>query len=610
MDYATSPRFNLALRRALRAVATTCALSLGGVLIVGATSGCQGLCSDTVMSWEIAVEEGAELAIAPRAAAMDGDARGLIVGDGGTILHQAEDGSWADRSPEEDADLFGLALRGTRALAVGADGTILVSEDNGESWTPRESGTEATLRSVVFLDEGATIAVGDGVVLRSVDSGETWTAAALPNGPSPELLAVGGSVNAAFAVGVGGVLLSSETDGATWVELPSPTTDDLIAIDGLGSLIVSRGGGLYIYDSVSWYRYSETGEEVIAVDADVRWLVTADNIVRHLREDNWPYITAEGSLPEGSEPSRVILRVDEERAMLLGEAGESLDAALETDSEEVRSQCVQRPFGAVEGRPFYVEGEARTAPVIDRDDWAANLTVDVESLSVETRETLAQAWARDGAYEHASVASFARFILELMAVGAPANLVADAQSALADEVLHARACFALASAYAGRARGPGRFALDGAFAGERDLVSLALATLHEGCINETIAAVEADVAHSLAEVPAVRQTLQVVAADEARHAELAWRTLTWALTIAGEPLRVVLGEALDELRRTSASVAASDDAKAAKSMARYGRLSPGARSRITARVRQVLIIPRLEALLGERAQPAVGCVVA
>jgi hypothetical protein len=48
--------------------------------------------------------------------------------------------------------------------------------------------------------------------------------------------------------------------------------------------------------------------------------------------------------------------------------------------------------------------------------------------------------------EHASVAAFARFTLDLLALGAPADLVQSAQQALGDEIAHAELCFGLAGA--------------------------------------------------------------------------------------------------------------------------------------------------------------------
>ena len=62
------------------------------------------------------------------------------------------------------------------------------------------------------------------------------------------------------------------------------------------------------------------------------------------------------------------------------------------------------------------------------------------------RDAVVKAWTTAARAEHASVASFARFTLQLLHLGAPADLVADAQQAALDEVRHARLCFGVASA--------------------------------------------------------------------------------------------------------------------------------------------------------------------
>src|SRR4051812_7172938 len=72
------------------------------------------------------------------------------------------------------------------------------------------------------------------------------------------------------------------------------------------------------------------------------------------------------------------------------------------------------------GRPFTVEGEARTAELAAR------------------------------------IASFARLTLELLEHAAPPELVFESQRASLDEIEHARLCFGLAERYSGSARGPGR----------------------------------------------------------------------------------------------------------------------------------------------------------
>ena len=81
--------------------------------------------------------------------------------------------------------------------------------------------------------------------------------------------------------------------------------------------------------------------------------------------------------------------------------------------------------------------------------------------------------------EHASIAAFARFSLELLAFGAPPDLVEQAQAAMADETRHAKLCFALAGAYAERPIGPGALDMTGVSVAA-DLVQLCAHGLHRG----------------------------------------------------------------------------------------------------------------------------------
>lgn len=99
-----------------------------------------------------------------------------------------------------------------------------------------------------------------------------------------------------------------------------------------------------------------------------------------------------------------------------------------------------------EGRPFRVAGHARVADAVVRADWAEVLAALVVPPG-PLRDAVVKAWTTAARAEHASVASFARFTLQLLHLGAPADLVADAQQAALDEVRHARLCFGVAVAW-------------------------------------------------------------------------------------------------------------------------------------------------------------------
>jgi hypothetical protein len=174
------------------------------------------------------------------------------------------------------------------------------------------------------------------------------------------------------------------------------------------------------------------------------------------------------------------------------------------------------------------DARAVVAPVVARDDWR-------DAGVVVARD--ACAWLADAALEHASIASFARFALDLLAHGAPLDLVEDAHRAALDEIEHARIAFALG----GSAAGPG--ALDVAPRAPMDLASLARATFEDGCMGETIAAMEARARAADEDDPRVRASLARIAADEERHAELAWRALAWMLRVGGARVREAIRDA-------------------------------------------------------------------
>lgn len=253
------------------------------------------------------------------------------------------------------------------------------------------------------------------------------------------------------------------------------------------------------------------------------------------------------------------------------------------------------PFLPAAGRPLLVGGNERAAS-LGSGDWKGIGQLDTTTLPADLKRRLTDEWARDALFEHASVASFSRFSLHLMAVAAPPDLLHDAHRAAIDEVKHARMCFALASAYAGEPLGPGALPLEGDILGSLDLTSIVLATVHEGCIGETLASLEASTVLEIAEEPAVKEVLEHIAEDEGRHAELAWRFVKWALPRGGDDLRRAVRRAFDEAI-ASAPPERSDDEES-KQLARHGRLTQLGRLRCRREGLIEVIGPASQALLG------------
>ena len=119
--------------------------------------------------------------------------------------------------------------------------------------------------------------------------------------------------------------------------------------------------------------------------------------------------------------------------------------------------------------------------------------------------------------------------MDLMALGAPPELLMGATRAQADEIAHARQFFSMATAFAGHPIGPGDLDLGGVDAQTPTPAQVLVQTILEGCINETLAATEATWLSERATLRTIRRVQRQIAADETRHAALGWKTVRWLL---------------------------------------------------------------------------------
>jgi rubrerythrin len=142
--------------------------------------------------------------------------------------------------------------------------------------------------------------------------------------------------------------------------------------------------------------------------------------------------------------------------------------------------------------------------------------------------------------EAESVRAFERIARELAAHGAPAELVAGALHAAAQERDHARRCAALLGVDAD-------IATDALPA--RTLLALALDNAREGCALESYGALANAVQARTAATAALRAHFAAIAADELEHAALAHAIASWLDTQLSADdralVRAARGEALD-----------------------------------------------------------------
>jgi hypothetical protein len=298
--------------------------------------------------------------------------------------------------------------------------------------------------------------------------------------------------------------------------------------------------------------------------------------------------TGEESCPEGEEAAERWPSLSPQYCVPSLFPGESA-----VDGEccyRVTTSCAAIGCGC-EGRPLRIEGRTRVADLAAVRGWidARQAAPDLRGLTRGERRALARHWASVAVNEHGSIAAFHRAGIELLAHGAPADLVRATQAAGLDEVRHAKMAFTLASHFAGAPIGPGELSLPSIeIAGT--LAELAARVVEEGCVEETLSAAAAAAMLSRATDPAVRSVLEAIVRDENRHAALAWRTARWAVATGGEDAREAVAAAFAHAPTLGTSTAPP-------ALARFGMLGDDALARAASRARVEIVRPAAAVIL-------------
>ncbi|CAK9042888.1 Transmembrane protein 87A [Durusdinium trenchii] len=218
--------------------------------------------------------------------------------------------------------------------------------------------------------------------------------------------------------------------------------------------------------------------------------------------------------------------------------------------------AVLKPNTAVQQGMFMANRDHHASPSCSNygfdDTWSTDGFTD--GFTGDVNPDLASHFISLGLAEHASVASFARVVMELMQLAAPADLVDRTLQAGREEVRHAQVAFSLARTWSaeGYQLGP----LNGLEYAPVSFVQLARQTVFEAILGETAAFLRASLALRFATHQGVREFLLQVASDERRHAELAWATVAWAVQAKAEVVQevlVALDAADEELARSKAT---------------------------------------------------------
>jgi hypothetical protein len=148
----------------------------------------------------------------------------------------------------------------------------------------------------------------------------------------------------------------------------------------------------------------------------------------------------------------------------------------------------------------------------------------VDPAAARSGNDLGEFFARAAYLEEASIRAFQELSLALSELGAPSDLVAQARNAAEDERRHARTTGRLARRFGGC---PSAVRAKAAPA-SNSLEGMALENAIEGCVRETYGALIATFQARHAQDKRVATAMRRIAADETRHAALAWAIAHWA----------------------------------------------------------------------------------
>jgi hypothetical protein len=190
------------------------------------------------------------------------------------------------------------------------------------------------------------------------------------------------------------------------------------------------------------------------------------------------------------------------------------------------------------GRQLRRRGKLLLPELENTNAWTNGLTDSATSHTSSMQAQAAAAWRENGRTEYASVAAFAQLTIDLMALGAPPHLLADAQQDALDEIRHAQLCFSLAHSLDGRAMSPAPFPHAQSMRALPSTRTLALArlaidSLIEGALLEGYSARIIARLGTRCEHTATVEVLKELAADEGRHSRHGWDVVEWCLLEGG-----------------------------------------------------------------------------
>lgn len=202
------------------------------------------------------------------------------------------------------------------------------------------------------------------------------------------------------------------------------------------------------------------------------------------------------------------------------------------------------------GRPFRMKGKPTVSKLSKSKDfspWNACRINFHSEPDIDSRIALEAIWLDNASKEHISIPAFSKLSLQLIALGAPPDLMEKVFRAASQEINHATLCYSVASSLSGKPFSPDimpeilRQSFD-----HGSLESLVLECFVDGCLMEALSVAHAREGALLAREPEIKKVLDVIASDEHFHSELSWEIVQFLLPRVSVSMTQIL---LSELKK-------------------------------------------------------------
>ncbi|MCC7437557.1 MAG: T9SS type A sorting domain-containing protein [Armatimonadetes bacterium] len=170
-------------------------------------------------------------------------------------------------------DMYGVAMRGSIILTVGAYGEMLRSSDKGATWQLPNSGTRKNLYSVALFTEEEGIAIGDsGTVIRTNDGGMMWKPVPSLSGKQNYYTVVAASESTGYIIAADGGIMRTNNRGLDWERVATIPQRVIRRV-----AFPSPRLGFIIGDSGRVYKSSDSGTiwSIVHQDTNQRWIGVA-----------------------------------------------------------------------------------------------------------------------------------------------------------------------------------------------------------------------------------------------------------------------------------------------------------------------------------------------